>query len=80
MVNRMKHAAGRTLSAEDTLRDQASGNLNPMLQIFSAQGARLCTSSSYGTYAEVASCVLPADAPYTILDQPAWQPAATTST
>jgi hypothetical protein len=42
-------------------------DLNPAIQVFSADGTRLCIQTSYGAYAEIATCVLPSDGVYTVL-------------
>lgn len=41
--------------------------LDPVIQIFSADGTRLCSAYSYGATAEIATCQLPFDGAYTVL-------------
>ncbi len=54
-------------SSSVRLRMTTGSALNPVIQIFSADGTKLCSSYSYGAAAEIATCQLPFDGDYTIL-------------
>lgn len=41
--------------------------LDPLVQLFSPDGIKLCSAYSYGAVAEIATCVLPFDGDYTVL-------------
>jgi hypothetical protein len=45
---------------------RVSGSVRPYVRVLNAGGATLCTAYSYGTLAEIATCMLPETATYTL--------------